>query len=129
MGSGLIVVDATGTILGAKGIPSVAEDKEQAEAMAALEAVKMAKKKKKMQITNLQLQGDCLNVVNTLKGRVGSIKWTNNAIIRDCLELLKFSNKWDVSYISRATNSVADVLSKNVSSSTSIIRWEEMIPS
>lgn len=82
-----------------------------------------------MQITNLQLQGDCLNVVNTLKGRVGSIKWTNNAIIRDCLELLKFSNKWDVSYISRATNSVADVLSKNVSSSTSIIRWEEMIPS
>lgn len=46
MGSGLIVVDATGTILGAKGIPSVAEDKEQAEAMAALEAVKMAKKKK-----------------------------------------------------------------------------------
>ncbi|XP_026411123.1 uncharacterized protein LOC113306393 [Papaver somniferum] len=114
-----------GTILGALSIPAVADDEEQAEAVAMLEAIKLAKR---MQIENLQLQGDSLNVVNALLGKIGSIKWTNNCFIRDCLELFKCFNKWEISHVPRTTNSVADILAKDASSSTSVISWESDFP-
>ncbi|RZC89484.1 hypothetical protein C5167_027025 [Papaver somniferum] len=66
----MLLVCAT---LGAWCIPAVAGE-EQAEAMAALEAANLARR---MEITNVSLQGDNLNVVNALKGKIGSFKWTN----------------------------------------------------
>ncbi|XP_026459603.1 uncharacterized protein LOC113360295 [Papaver somniferum] len=79
MGAGLIIIDDAGGFQGAGSIPSVAEDEEQADALAAYEATKMARTKA---ITNLQLEGDCVGAVNDLNGKQGSIRWTTNSIIR-----------------------------------------------
>ncbi|RZC89979.1 hypothetical protein C5167_029045 [Papaver somniferum] len=58
MGSGLIHINGAGTFLGACCIPRVADDEEQAEAKAALEAIKLEKSE---DIQRLHLEGDCLN--------------------------------------------------------------------
>ncbi|RZC63304.1 hypothetical protein C5167_025061 [Papaver somniferum] len=66
--------------------PAVAQDAEKAEALAAVGSIKWAKEKN---ISNFNLEGDSLNVIN---GKVGAVSWTTNIIIIDCQFLLKSFN-------------------------------------
>ncbi|XP_026446595.1 uncharacterized protein LOC113347202 [Papaver somniferum] len=117
MGSGLVCMDDAGNFKSARCIPGVAEDEEKAEAIAALEAIKWATEQ---HIGRLHLEGDYLNAIN---GSLGSVQWTTNAIIRDCLALLRDFNGWVYAHVPRETNDVADTLAKDARHISSSVSW------
>ncbi|RZC92714.1 hypothetical protein C5167_011795 [Papaver somniferum] len=65
-------------------IPAIAQDTEKVEALAT--SIKWAVE---YRVLNLHLEGDCVNVVSVINGRMGSTKCATNNIIYDCLEPLK----------------------------------------
>lgn len=93
--------------------------------MALLEAIQIAKR---AGLTKVHLEGDCVNVINALTGSLGSIRWKNNTIIRDCNELLKVFNNWVIRYVPRGTNCVADLLAKDAISMASSSCWSNEAP-
>ncbi|XP_026429992.1 uncharacterized protein LOC113326484 [Papaver somniferum] len=106
-------------------ILAVDQHAEKAEAQDDLEGIKWAVSN---QVINRQLEGDCVNVVNAINGKVGSVKWTTNSIIRDCQELLRNFNKWECVYVPRETNEVVDLLAKDARLSNSVVFWSEKLP-
>ncbi|XP_026395787.1 uncharacterized protein LOC113290395 [Papaver somniferum] len=90
VGVGLIARNSAGTFILAKGNSSTAVDEEQGEAIAALEALKWAKKRN---ITELHLEGDNINVVDAINEITGRINWTINSIIQECLVLLNYFSR------------------------------------
>ncbi|RZC50485.1 hypothetical protein C5167_018906 [Papaver somniferum] len=109
MGIGLIAFNDAGIRRGAQSIHGIANDEEQAEALAALAAIKWAKAEA---VQNLHLEGDCLNVVNAINGSLGSVKWTNNNVIQDCRKLLEGFTNWICTFVHRESNEVANNLAK-----------------
>lgn len=92
-----------------ESIHGIANDEEQAEALAALAAIKWAKAEA---VQNLHLEGDCLNVVNAINGSLGSVKWTNNNVIQDCRKLLEGFTNWKCTFVHTESNEVANNLAK-----------------
>ncbi|RZC59334.1 hypothetical protein C5167_006653 [Papaver somniferum] len=125
MSAGLIVVDDACNWRAAGCVPGVAQDAEKAEALAALEGIKWTVEH---QVLNLQLEGDCINVVNAINGWNGAVKWTTNSIILDCLELLKCFNKWECVYVPIKTNEVTHLLAKDANLVESSMFWHEELP-
>ncbi|XP_026417342.1 uncharacterized protein LOC113312820 [Papaver somniferum] len=70
MGIGLMLFSDAGHCGGAQSISGIAQEEEHAEALAALEAIKRAKASV---VDKLHLEGDCINVVNAINGRVGTV--------------------------------------------------------
>ncbi|XP_026459211.1 uncharacterized protein LOC113359854 [Papaver somniferum] len=109
-GFGLILHNNAGTFCGATGGKGQEVDEEQVEDVTALEAMKWAKEKN---IKFLELEGDCLNVINAINGNLGSIKWTTNGVVQECILILKNYPNWSCTQVKRDANSVAACLAKH----------------
>ncbi|RZC91906.1 hypothetical protein C5167_021619 [Papaver somniferum] len=99
-----------GQFIGAKGMQSSGSDEEQGEAIAALEAIKWALQKG---IQDLHLEGDNLNVIESINGALGRINWRTNSVIQDCRSLLSGFVNWMCTHVKRDANGVADKIAKN----------------
>ncbi|XP_026384976.1 uncharacterized protein LOC113280580 [Papaver somniferum] len=125
-GIGLISRNFVGGSNGARGHCTRALDQEQAEALAAFEAIKWAKDKG---ITRLHLEGDSQRVINALNGNLGAVKWTNAEIVLDLIYLLnKFSN-WKCSFTHREGSNVADTIAKKSLPFPKAQEWKSEMPS
>ncbi|XP_026395577.1 uncharacterized protein LOC113289986 [Papaver somniferum] len=111
MGIGLIAFNDAGNCRRAQSIHGIANDEEQAEALAALEAIKWAKAEA---VQNLHLEGDCLNVVNAINGSLEFVKWTTNNVIQDCRNLLGSFTNWKCTFVHRESNEVANSLANSL---------------
>lgn len=120
MGIGLIAFNDAGIRRGAQSIHGIANDEEQAEALAALAAIKWAKAEA---VQNLHLDGDCLNVVNAINGSLGSVKWTNNNVIQDCRFLLGTFASWRCNFMHKESNEVANSLARRARNSRQDKSW------
>ncbi|XP_026399356.1 uncharacterized protein LOC113295223 [Papaver somniferum] len=109
MGYGLILRSDTCSFNGAKGGKTFAVDEEQAEVVTSLEALKWAKAKN---IQFLEIEGDCSNVVNAINGDLGSIKWTTNSVVHECISIMKNFEFWFCQHAKREANEVSDTLAK-----------------
>ncbi|KAI3933710.1 hypothetical protein MKW92_052576, partial [Papaver armeniacum] len=112
---------------GARGCRTRALDPEQAEALAAFEAIRWAKDKG---VTELHLEGDSERVVKALNGTKGIMNWINAGIIRDSIFILNTFSTWKCTFVHREANNVADTIAKKaLSFSSSTQEWQHTLPS
>ncbi|XP_026434041.1 uncharacterized protein LOC113331533 [Papaver somniferum] len=124
-GWALISRNFSGDCDGLRGGAAHAIDPEQAEVQALLEAVLWAKQKG---LTKLQLEGDCLNVINAVNGSLTAVKWTTHNLIKAALGILSSFSFWSCTYVHRDANHIADSLAKFARSHTICFQYYNDIP-
>lgn len=74
-------------------------------------------------LTRIQLEGNCLNVIEALKGKQTSVKWTTHNLIQDALDILSTFNFWSSNYVHRDANHLTDSLAKFARTQVIFFHW------
>ncbi|XP_026399653.1 uncharacterized protein LOC113295539 [Papaver somniferum] len=111
---GLIICDSTGQSYAIKGrYFHGGIDFEQAECLAMKEAILWARE---CNLNKVILEGDNLNVINSIRQSTSSVHWMNQGIINDIKLLLSNTSCFVVNHVNRSENYVAHSVAKKASS-------------
>ncbi|OUZ99522.1 hypothetical protein BVC80_531g21 [Macleaya cordata] len=118
IGIGLVLRDYMGVCRGCKMIPSSSLSAEEAEGMAALEAVKWAEA---LQLQQVYFEGDAKTIINYLSASTiaRQIGWCTKGHLDDIQALTLSFTSVSFYYVPRDVNSVADALASRARASTS----------
>ncbi|XP_026410258.1 uncharacterized protein LOC113305441 [Papaver somniferum] len=108
VGIGLILRNSTGTCESIRGrLFHGGIDPEHAECLDFKEAIHWATKKGMQKVT---FEGDCLNVINSVKHAKSSVHWMNEGLVNEIKHLLSKISWCNVNCVRRQENSVAHVI-------------------
>lgn len=121
----IILRDHTGKFMGAMGYSSIDRDILQAEMMVLLKALRWIQEQC---LSNVIIEGDNQEVVNSCNGIISSKQWENVLLVEECQSVLKSLNNCVVQFRKRICNQVADKLAKFARSSLRFQVWWDVPP-
>ncbi|XP_026399797.1 uncharacterized protein LOC113295684 [Papaver somniferum] len=126
VGVGLILKNSTGSCEGIIGrLFHGGIDPEHAECLAFKEAIQWEKEKGLKKVT---FEGDCLNVINSVKYANSSVHWMNEGLVHEIRHLLSNISWFNVNYVRRHANNDAHVIANEVRTGRQSFDYQCNIP-